>query len=60
MSKFFKFIMVIAAIAMMAMSCTRINAGYEGIKVNLYGDRKGVDDVTLVTGMVQPYHYSSL
>lgn len=52
MSKFFKFIMVIAAIAMMAMSCTRINAGYEGIKVNLYGDKKGVDDVTLVTGMV--------
>lgn len=42
--------MVIAAIAMMAMFCTRINAGYEGIKVNLYGDKKGVDDVTLVTG----------
>ena len=28
----------------------RIDAGYEGIKVNLYGDGKGVDDVSLVTG----------
>lgn len=44
--------MVITAITMMAMSCTRINAGYEGIKVNLYGDKKGVNDITLVTGMV--------
>lgn len=30
----------------------RIDAGYEGIKVNLYGDGKGVDDVSLVTGAV--------
>lgn len=30
----------------------RIDAGYEGIKVNLYGDNKGVDNVTLVTGAV--------
>lgn len=30
----------------------RIDAGYEGIKVNLYGSDKGVDDVSLVTGMV--------
>jgi regulator of protease activity HflC (stomatin/prohibitin superfamily) len=30
----------------------RIDAGHEGIKVNLYGDRKGVDDVELVTGAV--------
>lgn len=52
MSKFFKFIMGAMIATMMAMSCTRINAGYEGIKVNLYGDRRGVDDVTLVTGMV--------
>ena len=34
-------------------SCyTRIDAGHEGIKVNLYGDAKGVDDVELVTGAV--------
>lgn len=30
----------------------RIDAGHEGIKVNLYGSDKGVDDVELVTGMV--------
>lgn len=33
-------------------SCERIDAGCEGIKVNLYGDNKGVDDVSLCTGMV--------
>lgn len=30
----------------------RIDAGHEGIKVNLYGSKKGVDDITLVTGAV--------
>lgn len=30
----------------------RVDAGYEGIKVNLYGDNKGVDDVSLVTGAI--------
>lgn len=40
------------AIIIFAISCTRIDAGHEGIKVNLYGDNKGVDDVELVTGMV--------
>ena len=30
----------------------RVDAGYGGIKVNLYGDDKGVDDFTLVTGAV--------
>jgi regulator of protease activity HflC (stomatin/prohibitin superfamily) len=33
-------------------SCERIDAGYVGVKVNLYGDKKGVDDVVAVTGMV--------
>lgn len=33
------------------ISCTRIDAGHEGIKVNLYGNNKGVDDVQLVTGI---------
>ena len=31
-------------------SCERIDAGHEGIRVNLYGDEKGVGDVALVTG----------
>ena len=33
-------------------SCERIDAGHVGVKVNLYGDNKGVSDVTEVTGMV--------
>lgn len=32
--------------------CERIDAGHVGIKVNLYGDGRGVDDVTEVTGWV--------
>ena len=32
--------------------CERIDAGHVGVKVNLYGDGKGVDDVTEVTGIV--------
>lgn len=32
--------------------CEKVDAGCEGIKVNLYGSDKGVDDVSLVTGMV--------
>lgn len=44
---------MLAAVLMLA-SCgyERVDAGYEGIKVNLYGDGKGVDDVSLVTGAV--------
>ena len=33
-------------------SCERIDAGHVGVKVNMYGDNKGVDDVVAVTGMV--------
>lgn len=49
MRKIFNFIVIFA---IFVSSCTRIDAGHEGIKVNLYGDNKGVDDVELVTGMV--------
>lgn len=43
----------VAALATSMTSCTeRIDAGYEGIKVNMYGDDKGVDNVNLVTGRV--------
>ena len=34
------------------VGCERIDAGHVGVKVNLYGDGKGVDDVTEVTGIV--------
>lgn len=31
-------------------SCERIDAGHVGVKVNMYGDGKGIDDITEVTG----------
>lgn len=44
------------AVALMTIisfsSCERVDAGHEGILVNLYGSDKGVNDVSLVTGMV--------
>jgi len=40
------------ALVIMFMSCERIDAGHVGVKVNLYGDNKGVSDVVEVTGMV--------
>lgn len=42
----------IAVLMVLSASCTRIDAGHVGIKVNLYGDDKGVQDITEVTGMV--------
>ena len=48
---------IVALIILMPLSCERIDAGHEGIRVNLYGDNKGVGDVSLCTGMVwyNPY-----
>ena len=34
------------------VGCERIDAGHVGVKVYLYGDGKGIDDVTEVTGWV--------
>lgn len=45
--------LTLMALAIVTMqSCTRIDAGHEGIKVNLYGTGKGVSNVSLVTGRV--------
>lgn len=53
MKNIFKFILFTAIVAVSLSSCCcRIDAGHEGIKVNLYGSDKGVDEVELVTGMV--------
>ena len=51
--KLFAFVAAVAAL-FGTTSCgyERIDAGHEGIKVNLYGNSKGVDDVSLVTGAV--------
>ena len=51
-----KFIVGLLALFMMLgfSSCgyERIDAGHEGIKVNLYGSDKGVDNTSLVTGAI--------
>lgn len=53
MRKFLNFIFISVVLMFTMTSCyERVDAGYEGIKVNLYGDNKGVDDATLVTGAV--------
>lgn len=46
------FVALVGLILTTSCGYERIDAGYEGIKVNLYGDNKGVDNVTLVTGAV--------
>lgn len=50
-------VVVLLALVFAPISCERIDAGHEGIKVNLYGDEKGVGDVSMCTGMVwyNPY-----
>lgn len=43
----------LALVAIISLfGCERIDAGHVGVKVNMYGDGKGVDDVTEVTGWV--------
>lgn len=49
--KKFSFILVLGAIAFI-QSCTRIDAGHEGILIKQYGSDKGVQPVSLVTGRV--------
>jgi regulator of protease activity HflC (stomatin/prohibitin superfamily) len=43
---------LIVAILVGVSSCERIDAGHVGVKVNMFGSGKGVNDVTEVTGMV--------
>ncbi len=45
----FAFAVIVFALS---ASCTRIDAGHEGILIKQYGSDKGVQDVSLVTGMV--------
>lgn len=52
MKNLIKSIFLIAIAILITISCTRIDAGHEGIKVNLYGNNKGVDNISLCTGMV--------
>lgn len=53
MKRTIKLLAAILLVCCCSTSCyTRVDAGHEGIKVNLYGDDKGVDGVELVTGAV--------
>ncbi len=45
-------IIVVGLIAIIPQCYKRIPAGYAGIRENLYGSERGVDDVTEVSGMV--------
>ena len=47
----YSFCMAIAMLISLT-SCERIDAGHEGILVNLYGSDRGVNDVSMVTGAV--------
>lgn len=52
MKQIFKLTLLMALSLSVLSSCNRIDAGHVGIKVNLYGDDKGVQDITEVTGWV--------
>lgn len=54
MKKFMKLLMVFMVACTMFSSCgyERIDGGYEGVRVELYGSDKGVQDVSVVTGAV--------
>ena len=45
-------VIALVIVAFLTQSCERIDAGHVGVKVNLYGDDKGVAGVTEVTGIV--------
>lgn len=51
-SKIMGFVLALFAVVSMTSCMERVDAGHEGIKVNMYGSGKGVDDAVLVTGAV--------
>lgn len=51
-TKFLSLLMGVIALLGMTSCGERIDAGHEGILVNLYGDDKGVGQVSMCTGMV--------
>lgn len=46
------YLAIVSLLFIACCSCTRIDAGHVGVKVNLYGSDKGVNDITEVTGRV--------
>lgn len=52
-TKFFAITLICMAMCVINSSCIeRVDAGYEGIRVELFGSDKGVNDVAMVTGWV--------
>lgn len=51
-NKFLGFLIAFVAMFAMSSCAERVDAGHEGILVNLYGDDKGVGEVSMCTGMV--------
>lgn len=49
-NKILSFLMAIVAMFAMSSCAERVDAGHEGILVNLYGDNKGVGDVSMCIG----------
>lgn len=47
-----KLILLVGIAFITLTSCTRIEAGYEGILIKQYGSEKGIQDASLVTGRV--------
>jgi regulator of protease activity HflC (stomatin/prohibitin superfamily) len=44
--------LLFASLVLLLSACTKVEPGYVGIKVNQYGDQKGVEDFPLHTGAV--------
>lgn len=47
-----KSFLLVLLVALVAIGCKRVDAGYEGILVKQYGSQRGVQDASLVTGRV--------
>lgn len=45
-------VFMMIAVLLMVVGCTKVEPGYVGIKVNMYGSQKGVEDFPIVTGRV--------
>jgi len=52
MSRILVGVLVVVAMLVGINSCERIDAGHVGVKVDMYGTGKGINDVTEVTGWV--------
>ena len=48
----FGIILVALLVGMFSSACTRVEPGYVGIKVNMYGTQRGVEDFPIITGRV--------